>query len=411
MKTQKTSRATGAVSGMAPVTGAGLAHAALALGAFAIGTAEFATMSFLPAFTAAFGANAPAGGHVVSAYALGVVVGAPLLAMAAARMDRRRLLLLLLSWFALGNVLSALATSLDSLLVLRFLTALPHGGYFGVAIVCAVGMAQPERHGAAVARVMMGLALATVTGVPLASFISQWMGWRQGFGAIGMLTLAAAILTGCVLRPQAAAANASAWREIGALRRPQVWLSLAIGAIGFGGLFAVYTYLTSALLALGHATSGVVALILAIFGAGMAAGSFLAPRLARLGTMPAAALFLVCSALALACYPWALPHTWAIGLCVFAIGIGGGLGTILQMRLMEVAGDAQLLAGSLNHAAFNVANALGPWLGGMAIGAGYGWASTGWVGCALALNGLAVWGVAACLARRSHTVGWTSAPR
>ena len=368
-------------------------------------------MSFLPAFTAAFGADAPAGGHVVSAYALGVVVGAPLLTMAAARMDRRRLLLLLLSWFALGNILSALTTSLDSLLVLRFLTALPHGGYFGVAILCAVGMAPPDRQGNAVGRVMMGLALATVTGVPLAGFISQWLGWRQGFGAIGMLTLSAAALIGWQVAPQAPVTGASAWREIDALWRPQVWLSLAIGAVGFGGLFAVYTYLTSTLQALGHATSGTVALTLATFGAGMAAGNFLAPRLARLGTMPAAGLFLAWSALALACYPLAMPHTWSIGLCVFAIGIGGGLGTILQMRLMEVAGGAQLLAGSLNHAAFNMANALGPWLGGLAIGAGYGWSSTGWVGCGLALAGLAVWCVAAWMAQRTHATGPASTPR
>lgn len=380
--------------------GAGLAHAALALGAFAIGTAEFATMSFLPAFTASLGVDAPAGGHVVSAYALGVVVGAPLLAIFGARMERRRLLLLLLAWFALGNALSALAPNFASLVLLRFLTAIPHGGYFGVAILCAVGMVPPERHASAIGRVIMGLALATVTGVPLASLISQWLGWRYGFGAVGILSLSAAGLIWHAVTPQAPAAGASARRELGALRRSQVWLSLAIGAVGFGGLFAVYTYLTSTLQQLARAPAGVIALILVAFGSGMAAGNLLAPRLARLGTMPAAGIFLAWSALALACYPLCVSNTWAIGLCVFAIGIGGGLGSILQMRLMEVAGDAQLLAGSLNHAAFNVANALGPWLGGLAIGAGFGWASTGWVGCALALGGLALWLLASLAARR-----------
>lgn len=376
---------------MRPTSGSGLTHAALALGGFAIGTAEFATMSFLPAFTSALGVDAPTGGHVVSAYALGVVVGAPLLAIASARMERRQLLMLLLAWFALGNILSACASSFESLVVLRFLTAIPHGGYFGVAILVAVSVAQEHQRAAAVGRVMMGLALATVTGVPLANLISQWLGWRYGFGAIGLLAFLVATLLWHVVPFQAADTGASPLRELGALRRPQVWLSLAIGAIGFGGLFAVYTYLTSTLEEVTHVSGGAVSVILAAFGAGMAAGNFVAPRLARLGTMPAAGILLIWSALALAIYPFTITHYWSIGLAVFAIGIGGGLGTILQMRLMEVAGDAQMLAASLNHAAFNVANALGPWLGGLAIAAGLGWSSTGWVGCALAVGGLAVW--------------------
>ncbi|MET3135554.1 DHA1 family inner membrane transport protein [Oxalobacteraceae bacterium GrIS 1.11] len=306
-----------ASTGVLPVSGAPLAHAALALGGFAIGTAEFATMSFLPAFTSSFGVDAPTGGHVISAYALGVVVGAPLLAVVGARTDRRYLLLLLLAWFALGNGLSALASSFESLVVLRFFTAIPHGGYFGVAILCAVGMVPQDQHATAVGRVIMGLALATVTGVPLASLISQWMGWRYGFGAIGILTLSVAALIWYAVPPQAPTAGASAFRELGALRRSQVWLSLAIGAVGFGGLFAVYTYLASTLQEVTHVSGGIVSLILAAFGAGMAAGNFVAPRLAKLGTMPAAGLFLAWSFLALATYPLTVSSAWAIGLSVF----------------------------------------------------------------------------------------------
>jgi DHA1 family inner membrane transport protein len=370
---------------------AGLAHAALALGGFSIGTAEFATMSFLPAFTAELGVDAPAGGHVVSAYALGVVFGAPVLAIFGARLERRLLLTLLLGWFALGNILSAFAPNLASLVALRFLTAIPHGAYFGSAVLVAAGMVAGNRRAHAVGRVLMGLALATTVGVPLASLLSQWLGWRAGFGAIGGLALLALALLLRVVPTRMPAAGASARRELGALRRPQVWLTLGVGAVGFGGMFCVYTYLASTLSAVTHAADNAVPIILAVFGAGIAFGNFVAPHLAGRGVMFAAGVLLAWSAAALALYPLSIHSLWSIGLAVFAIGCGGGLGAVLQMRLMDVAGDAQNLAASLNHVAFNNANALGPWLGGLAITAGLGWASTGWVGCALAFGGLAVW--------------------
>lgn len=369
----------------------GWAHAVLTLGGFAIGTTEFATMSFLPAFTAELGVDAPTGGHVVSAYALGVVVGAPMLAMFGAGVERRRWIALLLSWFALGNLLSAFAPSIEILAALRFLTAIPHGAYFGTAVLMATGLVEAPMRATAVGRVLMGLAAATVVGVPLASLLAQWLGWRVGFATIGVLCFAVVGLLLRMLPRQQVAAGASARRELGALGRRQVWLSLGIGAVGFGGLFAVYTYLTSTLLEVTHVSDAAVPVILAIFGAGMAFGNFVAPRLARRGVMRAAGLMLAWSAVALAVYPSTIANVWLIGLSVFAIGCGGGLGTLLQMRLMDVAGDAQSLAASMNHAAFNLANALGPWFGGLTIAAGHGWASTGWVGCLLTLGGLTVW--------------------
>lgn len=390
-------------SAVAPTQNAnvGFTHAVLALGGFAIGTTEFATMSFLPAFTAELGVNAPAGGHVVSAYALGVVVGAPLLAVFAARLERRLLLVLLLSWFGLCNILSALAPNLESLIVLRFLSGLPHGAYFGTAVLAAVTVATADRRAQAVARILMGLAMATMVGVPLANLLAQWLGWRTGFIAIGLLSLVVVPLLLRAVPKQRPAAGASMLRELGALRRPQVWLSLGIGAIGFGGLFAVYTYLASTLQDITQAGNSATPIILAVFGAGIASGNFLAPYIARKGVMFAAAVILAWSSLVLAIYPWAVHDIWAIGTAVFAIGCGGGLGVVLQMRLMDVAGDAQNLAASLNHVAFNIANALGPWLGGMAIAAGLGLASTAWVGSGLALGGLMMVIVAVLVERRS----------
>jgi len=188
-------------------------------------------------------------------------------------------------------------------------------------------------------------------------------------------------------------------RELAALGNLQVWLTLCIGAIGFGGLFAVYTYLASTLLEVTHVSPAVLPVVLAIFGVGMTAGNLVIPRFADKALMPTAAVMLVWSAVALAIYPFLAGNIWTLSICVFAIGCGGALGTVLQTRLMDVAGDAQALAAALNHSAFNTANALGPWLGGMAIAAGWGWTSTGFVGCALALGGLAVWGVAMLLDR------------
>ncbi|MFT4242502.1 MAG: MFS transporter [Acidovorax sp.] len=379
----------------------GLAHAVLALGGFAIGTTEFAAMSFLPAFSSALGVDVPTGGHAISAYALGVVAGAPVLAIVGAHLNRRLLLVLLLAWFGLGNCLSAMAPGFDALIALRFVTAIPHGAYFGIAVLVATGMVPEQRRGVAIGRVLLGLTLATTIGAPVANLISQWLGWRWGFGALGLLSFMAAALILFVIPAQARVAGASALQELQALRRPQVWLSLVIGAIGFGGLFAVYTYLASTLELVTKAPADAIPIVLAIFGVGMTCGNLAAPHLARRGPLPAVGMLLAWSALALALYPLAVNHVWSVAAAVFMIGLGGGLGAVLQMRFMDVAGHAQGLAASLNHAAFNVANALGPYLGGLAIGAGYGWASTGWVGCGLALGGLVFWALALAYERRA----------
>ena len=383
------------------VFSAGLVHTVLALGGFAIGTTEFATMSLLPAFSGSLGVDAPTGGHVISAYALGVVVGAPLFAVFGARLSRRTLLVLLMGWFALGNALSALAPTYGALLTIRFLTGLPHGAYFGVAALVAAGLVPFAQRTIAIGRVMTGLTVATVAGVPLANVLGQWLGWRWGFGVAAALALLTVTFILLIVDPDRADKDASLLRELGALRRAQVWLTLAIGAVGFGGMFAVYTYLASTLAAVTHAPSYAVALVLAVFGIGMTAGNFIVPRFADRALMPMVGGLLAWSAIALAIYPFAAAHLWSITLVIAAIGAGGALGSVLQTRLMDVAGDAQSLAAALNHSAFNTANALGPWLGGIAITAGYGWTATGWVGCGLALGGIAIWAVALLVERGS----------
>lgn len=372
----------------------GLVHSALALGGFAFGTAEFATMSLLPDFSRGLHVDAPTGGHAVSAYALGVVVGAPLFAVLGARLSRRNLLIFLMTWFAIGNGLSALAPTFTALLALRFLTGLPHGAYFGIAALTAAGLVPLFQRTTAIGRVMMGMTISTIVGVPLANVIGQWLGWRWGFGAVAALSLLTVALLTFLVPADRPDTDASPLRELSVLRNGQAWLTLAIGAVGFGGMFAVYTYLASTLAAVTHAPVYAVPLVLAAFGIGMTLGNLVVPRFANRALMPTAGGLLAWSAVALALYPFATSHLWSITLAAAAIGVSGGLGVVLQTRLMDVAGDAQGLAASLNHAAFNIANAIGPWLGGIAIAAGCGWSSVGWVGSGLALGGLIVWALA-----------------
>jgi DHA1 family inner membrane transport protein len=363
------------------------------VGGFAIGTTEFATMSLLPFFAKDLGISAPTAGHVISAYALGVVVGAPLIAVLSARMARRTLLILLMSVFAVANGLSALAPTYHWMLLFRFLSGLPHGAYFGIAALVAASLVPVERRTQAVGRVLLGLTIATIIGVPFANWVGQAFGWRWGFAVVAFLATLTAILVAIFAPRDRVDAKASPLRELGALKRGQVWLALFTGAIGFGGLFAVYTYLANTLMAVTGVSAAALPAALACFGIGLTAGNLIAPRFADKALMPTAGALLVWSAVALALYPFAAGKLWSILLDVTAVGFGGALGTVMQTRLMDVAGDAQALAAALNHSAFNVANALGPLLGGMAIAAGYGWTSTGWVGCGLALAGLAIWGV------------------
>jgi DHA1 family inner membrane transport protein len=378
----------------------GLVLLALAMGGFAIGTTEFASMSLLPYFARGLGIDEPTAGHVISAYALGVVVGAPLIAVIGAKLARRTQLIALMVMFALGNGLSALAPTYGWLLFFRFLSGLPHGAYFGMAALVAASLVPPNRRTTAVSRVMLGLTVATVIGVPVASWVGQAVGWRSGFAIVAALGLTTVLLVSLFAPHDVPHADASPLRELGALKRGQVWLTLGIGAIGFGGLFAVYTYLATTLVEVTHVSPAFVPVVLAVFGAGMTIGNFFIPWFADRALMPTAGGLLLFSALMLLLFPLAAPHLWWVMADVFLIGMGGALGTVLQTRLMDVAEDAQALAAALNHSAFNTANALGPLLGGLAIDAGLGWTSTGPVGCGLALGGFAVWVVACLDARR-----------
>ena len=367
-----------------------LAEVALAVGGFAIGTGEFGIMGLLPDVASDIGVSIPVAGHVISAYALGVVIGAPVIAVLAARLSRRTLLLALMTVFAAGNVASALAPDYGWLVVLRFLTGLPHGAYFGVASLVAANMAQPNQRARAVGRVMLGLAVATLLGVPLATAFGQTLGWRAAFAVVGAIAALTILLIWRFVPADRADAAASPFRELGALRRLQIWLTLGIGAVGSGGMFAVFSYITPTLVNVAGIRESLVPFVLCVFGTGMIIGNVAGSRLADRALLPTIGGLLVWNATVLGLLVFTAGHAWLAVTNVLLIGTGFAVVPGLQTRLMDVAADAQTLAASLNHSAFNIANALGAWTGGLTIAAGYGWTSTGWVGTSFALGGLGV---------------------
>lgn len=373
---------------------------ALATGGFAIGVTEFAAMSILPDFAKGLGVDEPTAGHVISAYAAGVVVGAPILAVMGARLPRWLLLVGFMGLFAIGNALSAIAPTYESMLLFRFLSGIPHGAYFGVAALLVASIVPLKMRSRAVSTTLLGLTVATLVGVPLANMVSQHFGWRWTFAIVSVLAVLTMALVAIFAPRDAGDPDAVPLRELAALKNTQVWLTLGVGAIGFGGMFSVYAYLASTAQAVTGVSASMLPTIFAIFGIGMMAGNLIGGWAADRFGMKAAGGLLLWSAFALSLYALASPRLETLLVVIVMIGIGGGLGSILQTRLMDVAGDAQTLAAALNHSAFNFANALGPLLGGMAIATGWGWTSTGYVGMGLALGGFAIWVIAYVTGRK-----------
>jgi DHA1 family inner membrane transport protein len=378
-----------------------LIELALAVGSFGIGTGEFAIMGLLPNLAQEFNITTPEAGYAISAYALGVVVGAPIIAVMAAKMARQTLLLLLMAVFAVGNAVSAVAPSFESFVILRFLTGLPHGAYFGVAALVAASLVPPNKRTQAVARVMLGLTVATLLGTPVATFFGQALSWRIAFGAVGFLGALTVALIWLFLPKDRVQEGASPMRELGAFKRKQVWFTLGIGAVGFGGLFSVFSYIASTATEVAGMPESAVPIMMALFGSGMIVGNLVGGWFADKNLMATIGGTLVGSVVVMTLLWLTAENPIMLSACVFLVGCSVAIGPALQTRLMDVAADAQTLAAALNHSAFNVANALGAWLGGLSIAAGYGFASTGWVGAALAVAGLVVFGLSLASDQRS----------
>jgi DHA1 family inner membrane transport protein len=378
-----------------------VALGALALGGFAIGTTEFVTMGVLPDIAEGVGVDIPSAGHVISVYALGVVVGAPVIAALSARLPRRALLVGLMAAFLAGNTLSALAPGYGTLLVARFLTGLPHGAYFGVASLVAASLVAPHLRGRAVSSVMLGLAAALLTGVPAATWLGQQLGWRSAYWLVAVLAAATVAAVLAVVPPSPGRSEATVRGELGALRRPQVLLTLLVGIVGFGGMFALYSYIAPVVTDVADLSRGTVPLVLLVYGAGGVIGTALGGRLADLALFRSLVGTLVVMGVLLAVVALTSPWPPALFLGVFLVAVAGSsLAILLQLRLMETAGEAQMLGAALNHSALNLANALGAWFGGLVIAAGLGLRAPSVVGAGLAAAGLVPLAVSALLRRR-----------
>ena len=383
-----------------------VAIVALARGGFAIGTTEFVTMGLLPDIATGVRVDIPTAGHVISAYALGVVVGAPVIASLSARLPRRGLLIGLMAAFLVGNSLTALAPGYRTLLGARFLSGLPHGAYFGVASLVAASLVGPHLRGRAVSSVMLGLAAAMLTGVPAATWLGQHLGWRSAYWTVAVLAAITMLAVLAVVPSSPGRPEATVRTELSALRRPQVLLTLLVGIVGFGGMFALYSYIAPVVTQVAGLSRGTVPLVLLVYGAGGVLGTTVGGRLADVALFRS--LVGTISVLAVLLAAVAATATWAPALIVgvFLVSVfASALAILLQMRLMETAGEAQMLGAALNHSALNLANALGAWLGGLVIAAGFGYRAPSLLGAGLALAGLLPLAASAVVRGRAKRAG------
>ncbi|MEH1165047.1 MFS transporter [Micromonospora sp. CPCC 205539] len=379
---------------------------ALALGAFGIGLTEFVIMGLLPEVAADFAVTEPVAGWLISGYALSVAVGGVALTAAVTQLPRKPVLLGLMVLFIIGNLLSAVAGDYAVMLAGRIVAALCHGAFFGIGAVVAAGLVAPARRAGAIAMMFVGLTIANVLGVPFGTLLGQHFGWRSTFWAItGIGVVALVGLAALVPGRGSVDAQRPAGGLVGELRaftHPQVWLSLVITVLGFGGMFGAFTYIAYTLTEVSGFATGTVPWLLVLFGVGLFAGNLVGGRAADVSL--SRTLVTVLAVLTVVLVGFALTATSPVLTIVSLVLMGAfGFATVppLQMRIMQYAQQAPTLASGANIAAFNLGNALGAWVGGVTIAAGLGYTAPIWAGAAITLAGLVVLLGALRLARRS----------
>lgn len=363
---------------------------ALALGGFGIGLTEFVIMGLLPEVAADFAVSEAVAGYLISGYALAVAVGAIGLTVAITRIDRKKALVGLMVIFIAGNVLSALAPSYEMMMLGRIVAALSHGAFFGIGAVVAANLVPANRKAAAISLMFAGLTLANVLGVPIGTFIGQAAGWRSTFWVISVIGVVS--LIGIALLIPATAGRTgggSILAEFRIFRSGQVWASMIITVLGYGGMFGAFSYIAFTLTGVSGFAASTVPWLLVLFGVGLFVGNIVGGRAAdrNLGRT----LLVLLVGLIVILVAFALLASSQVATLVLLVLMGGfGFATVpgLQMRIMNFAGDAPTLASGANIAAFNVGNAFGAWVGGLTIAAGLGYASPLWAGAAVTLAGL-----------------------
>ncbi|MFB6899868.1 MFS transporter [Streptomyces hydrogenans] len=380
-----------------------LALLALAIGAFGIGTTEFVIMGVLPQVAGDFGVTIPTAGWLVSGYALGVVIGAPLLTVLGTRVSRKKMLMFLMGLFIAGNALSAVAPGFGLMLTGRIVASLAHGAFFGIGSVVAANLVAPQKRASAISLMFMGLTVANIVGVPGGTYIGQVAGWRVTFvlvaalGVIGLLGVAKLVPeTG---RPE----SVSVRGEFAAFKNAQVWLAMAMTVLGYGGVFAAITYITPMMTTVTGYTEGAVTWLLVLFGVGMFLGNLLGGKFADRALMPM--LFTALAALTATLLLFTVTAHDKV-LAAITLSLIGALGfaTVppLQKWVLDQASAAPTLASAANIGAFNLGNALAAWLGGVVIAAGLGFTAPNWVGAILSGTALLLAFLAAHLDRRAR---------
>lgn len=388
-----------------------IALIALAVSAFGIGTTEFVIMGLLPDVAGSFGVSIPTAGLLISGYALGVAVGAPILTAATTRIPRKTVLLWLMVLFVAGNLLSALAPSYGLSMAGRIVAALSHGAFFGIGAVVAADLVAPERRASAIALMFTGLTVANVLGVPMGTLLGQAFGWRSTFWVVTALGVVSLTAIAMLVPRQPLPADVSLRRELGAFRDRQVWLALGMTALGFGGVFASFTYVAPMMTELAGFPESAMTPLLITFGLGLVAGNLLGGRLADRALMPSLYAILAGLTLILVAFAFTV-HSQPLAIVTIFLFGAFGFATVpgLQTRVLQKAQGAPTLASAANIAAFNVGNAAGAWIAGLAIGAGLGYTAPNWVGAALALGGLLIALLAGLLDRRTGARSTTTGP-
>lgn len=374
---------------------------ALALGAFGIGLTEFVIMGLLPEVAADFGVSEAAAGWLISGYALAVVVGALVLTAAITRLPRKPVLLGLIVLFIVGNILTAVSGDYGIAMIGRIIAALCHGAYFGIGSVVATSLVPAEKKAGAIAIMFTGLTAANVFGVPFGTFLGQQLGWRSTFWAISVVGVLASIGIATLVptfdRPEE---KISLRRELAAFRSGQVWLSLVVTVLAYGGMFGAFTYIAYTLTEVSGFATGAVPWLLVLFGVGLVIGNWLGGRLADRSIDGTLIGFIAALVVVLALFAVFAGSGIATIIALFLMG-GFGFGTVpgLQSRIMNYAGTAPTLASGANIGAFNVGNAIGAWAGGVGIAAGLGYTSPIWIGATITAAALIVMIIAAATGR------------
>ncbi|GAA4208217.1 MFS transporter [Actinocatenispora rupis] len=387
-----------------------LALLALAIGAFGIGTTEFVVMGLLPDIAGTFGTSIPTAGLLVTGYALGVAAGGPVMTALGTRIPRKRMLMLLMALFVVGNALTALAPTFGLTVVGRIVASLTHGAFFGIGSVVAADLVAPQRRAAAISLMFAGLTVANVVGAPFGTLVGQHLGWRvtflvvAGLGILGLAGVAALV-------PDLPASPVRLRHELRALRNVQILLAMAMTILGFGGVFTAITYIAPMMTRVAGYAPASVTWLLVLFGLGMVAGNLVGGRFADRALMPMLFAALGGLALVLALFTVTAHGKVTAAVTLFLIG-ALGFATVppLQKRVLDHASGAPTLASAANIGAFNLGNALAAWLGGAVIAAGHGYTAPNWVGAAMTTSALLLAVVSALLDRRPRRTSAVPAP-